>query len=65
MLILICCITDGKWVEDDYYEDKGLEEATSKSFNAGDFVGDLPDPSMPVGKAARTYKAKVTEPVLV
>ena len=41
MLILI---TDGKWIEDDYY--KALEEAASKGFNAGYFVGDVPDPSM-------------------
>lgn len=46
MVILICRVTDGKWVVDDYYEDKALEEATSKGFNAGDLVGDLPDPSM-------------------
>jgi len=46
LVTLICCITDGKWVVDDYYEDKALEEANSKGFNAGDLVGDLPDPSM-------------------
>jgi hypothetical protein len=34
MVILIFRIIDGKWVEDDYYEDKALEEATSKGFNA-------------------------------
>jgi len=45
-VILTYCGADGKWVEDDYYEDKALEEATSKGFNAGDPVGDLPDPSM-------------------
>jgi chromatin structure-remodeling complex protein RSC7 len=42
----MCHVTDGKWVVDDYYEDRALEEATSKGFNAGDLVGDLPDPSM-------------------
>ena len=31
---------------DDYNEEKALEEAQSKGFNAGDLVGDLPDPSM-------------------
>jgi len=38
-------VIDGKWVEDDYYEDRALEEAISKGFGAGDLVGDLPDPS--------------------
>jgi len=41
-------VVNGQWVEDDYYEDKALEEVTSKAFNAGDFVG-LPDPSMYAG----------------
>jgi len=36
---------DGKWVEDDYYEEKSLEEITSKGLKAGDLVGELPDPS--------------------
>lgn len=45
-LLVLIISTDGKWVQDDYYEDRALEEATSKGFNAGDLVGDLPDPSM-------------------
>jgi chromatin structure-remodeling complex protein RSC7 len=45
-MLILYGATDGRWVVDDYYEDKALEEATSKGFNAGDLVGDLPDPSM-------------------
>ncbi|KAK7042462.1 chromatin remodelling complex Rsc7/Swp82 subunit-domain-containing protein [Favolaschia claudopus] len=38
-------ILDGKWVVDDYYEDKSLEEITARGLKAGDPVGDLPDPN--------------------
>lgn len=36
---------DGKWVVDDYYEDKVLEEITARGLKAGDLVGELPDPN--------------------
>ena len=39
--------TDGRWVTDDYYESKGLEDITAKGLQAGDLVGDLPDPNAP------------------
>ncbi|KAF8208205.1 chromatin remodelling complex Rsc7/Swp82 subunit-domain-containing protein [Mycena galopus ATCC 62051] len=38
-------IIDGKWVVDDYYEEKSLEEITARGLKAGDPVGDLPDPN--------------------
>lgn len=38
-------VTDGKWVEDDYYEEKSLEEITARGLKAGDPVGELPDPN--------------------
>ena len=37
--------TDGRWVVDDYYEDKVLEEITAMGLQPGDLVGDLQDPS--------------------
>jgi chromatin structure-remodeling complex protein RSC7 len=37
--------TDGKWVVDDYYEEKSLEEITARGLKAGDPVGELPDPN--------------------
>lgn len=37
--------TDGRWVVDDYYEDKVLEDITSMGLQPGDLVGDLQDPS--------------------
>ena len=44
--------TDGKWVEDDYYEDKSLEEITSRGLKAGDPVGELPDPQLYTSESA-------------
>nr|GAT45695.1 predicted protein [Mycena chlorophos] len=38
-------IFEGKWVVDDYYEDKVLAEITERGLKAGDPVGDLPDPN--------------------
>jgi len=38
---------DGRWVTDDYYEDKVLAEITAKGLKAGDLVGELPDPNAP------------------
>ncbi|KAF7440033.1 hypothetical protein PC9H_000374 [Pleurotus ostreatus] len=37
-------ILDGKWVVDDYYESKALEDAAARGAKAGDPVGDLTDP---------------------
>lgn len=36
---------DGRWVVDDYYEDKVLEEIAAMGLQPGDLVGDLQDPS--------------------
>lgn len=41
------CPTEGRWVTDDYYEDKVLEEITAKGLKAGDLVGELQDPNAP------------------
>lgn len=38
-------IIDGRWVVDDYYEVKSLEEITAKGLKPGDLVGELPDPN--------------------
>jgi len=43
---------DGKWVEDDYFEEKSLEEITGRGLKAGDPVGELPDPQMYSSEAA-------------
>ena len=37
----VYCRTDGRWVVDDYYEDKVLEEITTKGLRPGDLVGEL------------------------
>jgi chromatin structure-remodeling complex protein RSC7 len=47
--ILTDFITEGRWVTDDYYEDKVLADITEKGLKAGDPVGELPDPSAPAG----------------
>ncbi|KAI0356889.1 hypothetical protein OH77DRAFT_1400246 [Trametes cingulata] len=38
-------LVDGRWVVDDYYEDKALEEITAKGLKPGDLVGELQDPT--------------------
>ncbi|KAI0634279.1 chromatin remodelling complex Rsc7/Swp82 subunit-domain-containing protein [Trametes polyzona] len=38
-------LVGGRWVVDDYYEDKALEEITAKGLKPGDLVGELQDPS--------------------
>jgi hypothetical protein len=38
---------DGRWVVDDYYEDRALEEVTAKGLKPGDPVGELVDPRAP------------------
>jgi len=38
-------LIDGRWVVDDYYEDKVLEDITAMGLQPGDLVGDLQDPS--------------------
>lgn len=37
-------LTDGKWVDDDYYEDRARDEVLAKGLKPGDPVGELPDP---------------------
>jgi hypothetical protein len=51
---------DGRWVEDDYYEDKALEEVTAKGLKPGDPVGELPDPQTVTSEAVSlaTVQAK-------
>lgn len=36
---------DGRWVTDDYDEERVLEEITARGLKAGDLVGELPDPN--------------------
>jgi chromatin structure-remodeling complex protein RSC7 len=36
---------DGRWVTDDYFEDKVIEEITPLGIKPGDPVGELPDPN--------------------
>ncbi|KAF7292994.1 hypothetical protein MIND_01198700 [Mycena indigotica] len=38
-------IFEGRWVVDDYYEDKVLADITERGLKAGDPVGELPDPN--------------------
>jgi hypothetical protein len=40
-------LLDGRWVVDDYYEDRALEEITAKGLKPGDPVGELVDPRAP------------------
>jgi chromatin structure-remodeling complex protein RSC7 len=42
---------DGRWVVDDYYEDKVLADITEKGLKPGDFVGELADPNAPSAAA--------------
>lgn len=49
---------DGKWVTDDYYEEKTLAEITPLGLKAGDPVGDLPDPNaLPGGEQSQAANA--------
>jgi len=43
--------SDGRWVVDDYYEDKVLAEITEKGLKPGDLVGELADPNAPSAAA--------------
>ncbi|TFY55332.1 hypothetical protein EVG20_g9359, partial [Dentipellis fragilis] len=45
-------ILEGRWVTDDYYEDKVLEEITAKGLKPGDLVGDLQEPQTAAAAAA-------------
>ncbi|KAL0573363.1 chromatin structure-remodeling complex subunit RSC7 [Marasmius crinis-equi] len=38
-------LIDGRWVTDDYYEEKVLAEITARGLQPGDLVGELPDPN--------------------
>jgi chromatin structure-remodeling complex protein RSC7 len=42
---------DGRWVVDDYYEDKVLADITEKGLKPGDPVGELADPNAPSAAA--------------
>ena len=42
---------DGRWVVDDYYEDKVLTDITEKGLKPGDLVGELADPNAPSAAA--------------
>ena len=47
--MLICGTSsykDGRWVIDDYNEQKSLEEITARGLRPGDPVGELQDPSL-------------------
>ena len=43
---------EGRWVIDDYYEDKSIEDAAAKGAKPGDLVGELQDPSNLTNEAA-------------
>ncbi|KAG6806200.1 hypothetical protein H0H93_003363, partial [Arthromyces matolae] len=40
-------VIDGRWVTDDYYEEKVTEEIAPLGLKPGDPVGELPDPNAP------------------
>ncbi|KAH9053614.1 chromatin remodelling complex Rsc7/Swp82 subunit-domain-containing protein [Lactarius vividus] len=44
-------LIDGRWVVDDYYEDKVLADITEKGLKPGDPVGELADPNAPSAAA--------------
>ncbi|KAI9513432.1 chromatin remodelling complex Rsc7/Swp82 subunit-domain-containing protein [Russula earlei] len=44
-------LIEGRWVVDDYYEDKVLAEITEKGLKPGDLVGELADPNAPSAAA--------------
>ncbi|KAI0278734.1 chromatin remodelling complex Rsc7/Swp82 subunit-domain-containing protein [Russula aff. rugulosa BPL654] len=44
-------LIDGRWVVDDYYEDKVLADITEKGLKPGDLVGELADPNAPSAAA--------------
>jgi hypothetical protein len=44
-------LQDGRWVVDDYYEDKVLADITEKGLKPGDLVGELADPNAPSAAA--------------
>ncbi|KAG7442805.1 uncharacterized protein BT62DRAFT_904881 [Guyanagaster necrorhizus] len=45
-------VLDGRWVTDDYYEEKILQEIAERGIKPGDLVGDLPDPNVQSTEAA-------------
>jgi chromatin structure-remodeling complex protein RSC7 len=45
-------VPDGRWVVDDYNEEKALAEITEKGFKPGDLVGDLQETSNIAAEAA-------------
>jgi chromatin structure-remodeling complex protein RSC7 len=51
-------MSDGRWVEDDYYEEKVIAEIAEKGLKPGDPVGELPDPQMYTNEAATLSTAQ-------
>ena len=49
---LLSSIVDGRWVIDDYNEEKALAEITEKGLKPGDYVGDLQETSNIASEAA-------------
>jgi chromatin structure-remodeling complex protein RSC7 len=47
-------VVDGRWVVDDYYEDRAREEAETKGVQPGELVGELADPRAPKQNAPAT-----------
>lgn len=42
---MLIFVADGRWITDDYYEEKVLPTLAEKGAKPGDLVGELPDPS--------------------
>ncbi|KAJ3754855.1 chromatin remodelling complex Rsc7/Swp82 subunit-domain-containing protein [Lentinula raphanica] len=50
-------VVDGRWVTDDYYEDKALAAIAELGVKPGDLVGDLADPNAEIeGRAEKSIK---------
>ncbi|KAF9051161.1 hypothetical protein BDZ89DRAFT_1057024 [Hymenopellis radicata] len=49
-------VIDGRWVTDDYYEDKVTAEIAERGIQPGELVGELPDPNADRAAAADTSK---------
>lgn len=45
-------MSDGRWVVDDYFEEKSLAEITAKGLQPGDLVGELVDPNAAAAAAS-------------
>lgn len=60
-----CSITqiDGRWITDDYYEEKTLQKITEEGLKPGDPVGELPDPNanIPIAESSQNAAAARNE----